>query len=107
MPVGARQALGRLNLATKLGESMDMDHVATLMFAHWPGHASVWYEDLRRCAKYGSALGKFVTVSDYFRDTYMPGHLDRFESDQYRSPYLKQSIIRAAADPLLAARGGL
>ena len=89
-----------LNLATKLGESMDTDHVATLMFAHWPGHASVWYEDLRRCAKFGSALGKFVTVSDYFRDTYMPGHLDRFTADQYRSPYLKQSIIRAEADPL-------
>lgn len=99
-PLDASKPETLLNLATKLGESMDMDHVATLMFAHWPGHASVWYEDLRRCAKYGSALGKFVTVSDYFRDTYMPGHLDRSESDQYRSPYLKQSIIRAEADPL-------
>lgn len=99
-PLDASKAETLLNLATKLGESMDMDHVATLMFAHWPGHASVWYEDLRCCAKYGSALGKFVTVSDYFRDTYMPGHLDRFAADQYRSPYLKQSIVRAQADPL-------
>ncbi|MBI2478392.1 MAG: hypothetical protein HYV60_07045, partial [Planctomycetia bacterium] len=99
-PLDASKPETFLNLATKLGESMDTDHVATLMFAHWPGHASVWYQDLRRCAKYGSALGKFVTVSDYFRDTYMPGHLDRFEADQYRSPYLKQSIIRAEADPL-------
>ena len=89
-----------LNLATKLGESMDMDHVATLMFGHWPGHASIWYEDLRRCTKYGAAFGKFVTVNDYFRDTYMPDHLDRFEADQYRSPYLKQSIVRAETDPL-------
>jgi len=99
-PLDASKPETFLNLATKLGESMDTDHVATLIFAHWPGHASVWYEDLRRCAKYGSALGKFVTVADYFRDTYMPGHLDRFEADQYRSPYLKQSIIRAEADPL-------
>ncbi len=100
VPLDAGKPETFLNLATKLGESMDMDHVASLMFAHWPGHASVWYEDLRRCAKYGTALGKFVTVDDYFRDTYMPGHLDRFETDQYRSPYLKQSIIRAEADPL-------
>ncbi|MEX0818863.1 MAG: hypothetical protein WD070_04700, partial [Pirellulaceae bacterium] len=100
VPLDASKPETFLNLATKLGESMDMDHVATLIFAHWPGHASVWYEDLRRCAKYGSAFGKFVTVDDYFRDTYMPGHLDRFEADQYRSPYLKQSIVRAEADPL-------
>ncbi|MDA1055552.1 MAG: hypothetical protein O3C40_34585 [Planctomycetota bacterium] len=99
-PLDASKPETFLNLATKLGESMDMDHVATLMFAHWPGHASVWYEDLRRSARYGSAFGKFVTVDAYFRDTYMPGHLDRFETDQYRSPYLKQSIIRAEADPL-------
>ncbi len=99
-PLDAGKPETFLNLATKLGESMDMDHVATLMFAHWPSHASVWYEDLRRCAKYGSALGKFVTVDAYFRDTYMPGHLDRFDTDQYRSPYLKQSIVRAEADPL-------
>ncbi|MEO8495771.1 MAG: hypothetical protein ABI614_11915, partial [Planctomycetota bacterium] len=60
-PLDASKPETFLNLATKLGESMDTDHVATLMFAHWPGHASVWYEDLRRCAKYGTALGKFVT----------------------------------------------
>ncbi len=99
-PQNASKADAFLNLATKLGESMDMDHVATLMFAHWPGHASVWYEDLRRCTKYGTALGKFVTIDDYFRDTYMPGHGDRFEADQYRSPYLKQAIVRSETDPL-------
>ena len=99
-PLDANDAETFLSLATKLGESMDMDHVATLMFAHWPGHTSTWYDDLRRCAKFGSALGKFVTIDAYFRDTYMPGHQDRFEADQYRSPYLKQSIIRRDVDPL-------
>lgn len=99
-PIDAKKPETFLGLATKLGESMDMDHVATLMFAHWPGHASTWYDDLRRCTKYGSALGKFVTIEAYFRDTYMPGHLDRFEADQYRSPYLKQAIIRREPDPL-------
>lgn len=99
-PLDANKPETFLNLATKLGESMDVDHVGTLMFARWPAHASVWYDDLRRCTKYGAALGKFVTVEAYFRDTYMPGHLDRFEADQYQSPYLKQSIIRREPDPL-------
>lgn len=99
-PLDASKAETFLNLARKLGESMDMDHVATLSFAHWPGHASIWYDDLRRCGEYGNALGKFVTVETYFRDSYMPGHQDRFEADQYRSPYLKQSIVRREADPI-------
>ena len=99
-PLDANKPETFLNLATKLGESMDMDHVATLIFAHWPGHTCVWHEDLRRCTKYGAALGKFVTVEAYFRDTHMPDHADRFEADQYHSPYLKQSIIRSEPDPL-------
>ena len=99
-PLDASKADTFLGLARKLGESMDSDHVATLVFAHWPGHASVWYDDLRRCARYGAALGKFVTAAAYFRDTYMPGHLDRFQADQYRAPYLKQAVIRSEADPL-------
>jgi len=99
-PLDATKPETFLSLATKLDESMDMDHVATLSFAHWPGQPSVWYEDLRRCSQYGTALGKFVTVGSYFRDSHMPGHLDRFEADQYRSPYLKQAIIRRETDPI-------
>ena len=99
-PLDASKPETFLGLAGKLGESMDMDHVATLCLAHWPGHASDWYQDLRRAARYGASLGKFVTVQEYFRDTYMPGHLERFDADQYQSPYLKQSVIRGQADAI-------
>ncbi|HJN10149.1 MAG TPA: hypothetical protein QF564_15795 [Pirellulaceae bacterium] len=102
VPLDATKPETFLGLAQKLGESMDMDHVASICLAHWPGQDSDWFEDLRRCAKYGSALGKFATVEAYFRDTYMPGQLDRFEASQYRSPYLKQSVIRRQADPISA-----
>jgi alpha-mannosidase len=81
-----------------MGESMDMDHVATICLAHWPGQISPWYEDLRRIAKYSAALGKFVTIEHFFRDTDLPVHQDRFRVDQYRSPYLKQAVIRKAPD---------
>jgi len=100
VPLDAGRADTFLGLAARLSESMDMDHVATVCLAHWPGHASRWYEDLKRCAKYSSALGKFVTVEQYFRDTYAPGQYDRFDADEYRSPYLKQAVIHRRPDPL-------
>lgn len=99
-PLDASKPQTFLSLATKLGESMDSDHVATLCLAHWPGQASEWLGDLRRIAGYSKALGKFITVQQYFRETDLPGHLDRFEADRYRSPYLKQAVIRKQDDPL-------
>jgi alpha-mannosidase len=99
-PLDASKPQTYLSLATKMGESMDGDHVATICLAHWPGQASEWLGDLRRIASYGSALGRFVTVDQYFRDTAQPGQLDRFEPDRYRSPYLKQAIIRKQEDPV-------
>ena len=73
-PLDAARPETFLALASKLGETMDMDHVATVCMAHWPGHASRWYDELRRVAKYGVMLGKFVTAEQYFRDTDYPGH---------------------------------
>jgi alpha-mannosidase len=99
-PLDASKPQTFLSLATKMGESMDADHVATICLAHWPGQASPWLDDLRRIASYCSALGKFVTLDQYFRDTTQPGQLDRFEADRYRSPYLKQAIIRKQEDPI-------
>ena len=99
-PLDASKPQTFLSLATKLGESMDADHVATICLAHWPGQASPWLDDLRRIARHTSALGKFVTLDQYFSDTAQPGQLDRFEADRYRSPYLKQAIIRKQPDPL-------
>jgi hypothetical protein len=68
-PLDAGKAETFLNLPEKLGESMDLDHVATVSFAHWPGQASEWYEDLRRMANYAPVLGKFVTIGEFFAKT--------------------------------------
>ena len=99
-PLDASKPQTFLGLATKLGESMDADHVATLCLAHWPGQASPWLDDLRRISRYCAALGKWVTLDEYFAKTDQPGQLDRFEADRYRSPYLKQAIIRRQDDPI-------
>ena len=37
------------------GEALDLDHTATVVFAHWPGQASPWYRDLQRVAYYTRA----------------------------------------------------
>ncbi|MEQ8788547.1 MAG: hypothetical protein RIC55_19715 [Pirellulaceae bacterium] len=99
-PLDATRPETFLGYAVKMGESMDSDHVATVCFAHWPGQTSSWFEDLRRTANYSPALGKFISLEEYFRDTDVPAHTDRFEADQYRSPYLKQSVIRRIDDPI-------
>jgi alpha-mannosidase len=99
-PLDASKPQTFLAFANKLGESMDSDHVATLCLAHWPGQASPWMEDLRRISRYCAALGKWVTAEEYFANTDQPGQLDRFEADRYRSPYLKQAVIRKHDDPI-------
>lgn len=99
-PLDAQSAQTFLQYATKLGESMDQDHVATLLLAYWPGQQSMWLADLRRVAKWTAALGKFVTVEEYFQTTPLPGTLSRFDADRYRSPYLKQAVIRKQPDPI-------
>ncbi len=99
-PLDAARSATFLSLASKLGETMDVDHVATICVAHWPGRVCTWYHDLRRIARYGNMLGKFVTVDDYFRDTDYPGQTEQFKADQYRSPYLQQAVTRQAMDPI-------
>lgn len=102
LPLDAAKPQTFLNLGVKLGESMDMDHIATVCLAHWPGTPSPWYDDLRRIASYCSALGKFIAMDEYFRTTDYPVHQDRFGYDQYGSPYLKQAVARNQPDPISA-----
>ena len=70
------------------------------MFAHWPGRASPWYDDLRRIAAYGSVLGTFVTIDDYFEQTALAGQRNHYKPDEYRSPYLKQDVAAGRRDPI-------
>src|SRR4029079_15372360 len=63
-PLDASKPQTFLGLATKLGESMDPEHVATICVPHGPGEASLWMDDLRRISRYCSALGKWVTAEE-------------------------------------------
>ncbi|HVX11093.1 MAG TPA: hypothetical protein VHC22_07935 [Pirellulales bacterium] len=100
LPLDAAKPESVLSYSRKMGETMDSDHVATLIFAHWPGQTNPYFADLRRMAAYAPALGTFITLDDYFQKTERPGELTKFRADQYRAPYLRQSIIREEPNPL-------
>jgi alpha-mannosidase len=100
VPADAARPESFLSLARTISDSMDNDHVATVAFAHWPHRASPWYDVLRRVARHSPVLGKFTLLDDYFLHTDMPGRLSRFEADDYRTPYLKQAIVRRQSDPI-------
>lgn len=89
-----------LGLAEKAAATMDSDQAATLVFAHWPGRSSEYYEDLRRGARFSPVLGKFVTLTEYLKLSSAPGDNAHFRCDEYRSPYMKQAIIRRRPAPV-------
>ncbi|MEZ6116086.1 MAG: hypothetical protein R3C28_05875 [Pirellulaceae bacterium] len=99
-PLDATQSAAFVNLATSLSESMDMDHVATRVFVRWAGQESPWFDQLRRISQYTNAVGRLATFRTYFTDSYDTGIHDRFRSDQYRSPYLRQDVSQQRTDPL-------
>ncbi len=100
LPLDAGIAESFLNLPEKLGSTMDNDFVATLMFAHWPGRASTFHGDLLRMAKYAPVLGRFVTVDEYFRETAESSIRSKFSPDQYRTPYLQQTVTGSEPNPI-------
>jgi len=100
VPDDAAKSETYLALSRKMADSMDNDHVATLLFAHWPGAVNPWHDVLRRITRLSPVLGKFVLLDDYFSHTDMPGRLSKFGPDEYRSPYLKQAIVRRQANAL-------
>ncbi|MHC4180952.1 MAG: hypothetical protein ACYSWU_25930, partial [Planctomycetota bacterium] len=100
VPIDVSRADAFLSLPERLGDSMDLDHVATVVLAHWPGQSSPWYQDLRRIAAYSPVLGTFATITDYFEQTSMAGQQKQYKADQYRSPYLGQAVAGRQADPI-------
>jgi alpha-mannosidase len=92
LPLDAGRSNTFLSVSERLGEILDLDHAATLVFAHWPGHDSPWYQDLLRVASYTNALGTFSTIPEYLSNTSASGQDAKHSADDYRSPYLRQWV---------------
>jgi alpha-mannosidase len=100
VPVDAAGGEGFVRLPHSISGAADMDNQPTAVFAHWPGRASCWYEDVRRTRRYTSVLGTFRTLPEYFERTGMSGHQTSFRPDNYRSPYLAQAVAAGEPDPI-------
>jgi alpha-mannosidase len=100
LPIDVRRVESFLGLPSRLSETMDLDHIATVAFIHWAGETNEWFEDLRRIHRYAPILGRFVTLDEYFEKTDSPGRMNKFEPDDYRAPYLQQAVARGDSDPI-------
>lgn len=82
-PLDATQPETWLKLAERIGDSLAHDHVATILLASWPGAECEYFADLRRVAKYGSVLGKLITLNEYFSATRQADDWVRFNPRGY------------------------
>ncbi|MEW4527016.1 hypothetical protein [Maioricimonas sp. JC845] len=100
IPLAADSAASFLRFPVRMSESMDFDHTAGLVLARWPQVRTPWLGDLRRAARYAPALGKFVTLSDFFEQSDGHGRLSEFSPGDYLTPFLIQAVARQESDPI-------
>lgn len=100
VPLEAGRAAPFLRLAELLGEAMRAGTSPVIVFAHWPGKTSRWYQDLRRITAYGPVLGAFCTISEHLSSIEQVARRCRYQADAYRSPYLRQDVAAGRRDPL-------
>ncbi|MFO1023174.1 MAG: hypothetical protein U0903_21160 [Planctomycetales bacterium] len=100
IPLAGDTATSFLRFASRMGESMDHDQVAAVLFARWPEVKSPWMEDLRRMQTYAPALGRWVTLEEFFQYTDTAGRLSNFDAGAYLAPTLLQAVAREEQDPV-------
>jgi alpha-mannosidase len=100
LPLDANRVDSFFRLPEKLGNALELDHPATIVFAHWPGHVCPWYDDMARIFSYSRVLGAFCTLDVYFQEAKLTCQRLRFKSDQYRSPYFAQEVAANRTDPI-------
>ncbi|MBL8889540.1 MAG: hypothetical protein JNL67_06145 [Planctomycetaceae bacterium] len=81
-----------LKLGIRIGECLDIDHVAASQFVHWPNQWSIGYQDLMESAARGDALGKWCLLDDLIGQINDPGYSPTTSTYDYRANYLKQLL---------------
>lgn len=98
-PLDARSAATALSIPETLGDAMDREHVAALLFAHYAGTASRWHGLIRRIGRWSSLLGTFVTPDELVRRTSGSGTFVSLEPDAF-PPTLPPPSAVAGEDPV-------
>lgn len=106
-PLDASRAETWLSLARRIADSIAHDHVATIVLAGWPGADCEYAEDLRRAARFGSVLGKLVTLDEFFRVTREPDDWQAFNPREYPNGSIAGAGANALAAQIEAYRSGV
>ena len=100
VPLSAADPGSFLGLGVRLGEAIDSAHIATALFVHWPSDNCESFDDLIRISNYGTLLGNFVGIEEYFESVYDPGYGDTFAADEYKAPFLTQAVEQHSLQPI-------
>lgn len=101
-PLDARSARTVLSLSETLGDALDREHVAALLFAHYAGTASRWHALVRRIGHWTNLLGTFVTPRELARRAGAAGTPVSLEPDAF-PPSMPRSVAAGDNDPIAAA----
>jgi len=99
-PLDASDSSVFLKLPQTLGETMDLDHASTTVFARWPGRGTLWYDAILRMSRFSPSLGGFSRLDRYFANTQFAGQTKSHPADKYRSRVLVSSVIGGVLDPI-------
>ncbi|RLS83702.1 MAG: hypothetical protein DWI04_02900, partial [Planctomycetota bacterium] len=101
-PLDARSARTVLALHETLGDALDREHVAAVLFAHYAGTATRWHALVRRIGRWTNLLGTFVTPRELARRTTGAGTTVSLEPDAF-PPTLPRSTAAAGDDVITVA----
>ena len=99
-PFDASQASSFVDLGIRIGEIIDSEHYATVVFAHWPDQLAPAFEDLVRIHRFGPLLGNFVSFTEHFESVYDPGYGECHKATDYSNAYLKKAVQEKQSDPI-------
>lgn len=103
-PIDAASDAAFLNLGSKLGEAIDSGEIATALLAHWPGKTCDSFADLQCIASWSLSLGRFWTLTDYFREGEHPYHNGNLSaSSPDAAEWLSTLIASGTPQPIEAA----
>ena len=100
VPIDADSDRSFLGLSIAIGETLDSHHHCPILFVHWPGRTSEYFDDLFRVLKYCPLFGEFVTFNTFNDSLYDNGFSECYESDEYRFEWLNWSASQDAQNPI-------
>ncbi len=81
----------------KAGEALDREQVPTIVLAHWPNRVCEYYRLLLRITARTPAIGKWILSNEYFENTDLSYHQERFTSNQFQQSWFTGAIALTPA----------